>query len=149
MHAPSIVPLVGATVSLICLAGTVRGLRVDGTIVRRVVRESMPVLFMAGAIDCLAGAILEQRLDRFLALPALFILVPPFLEDSNALAGILSSRLASKLHLGLIEPRAWPQQLALIDISINFLFAFAVFFLVGFSANLIAVLTNNADAGAA
>ncbi len=149
VHAPSIVPLVGAIVSLICLAGTVQGLRVDGAIVRRVVRESMPVLFMAGAIDCLAGALLEQRLDRFLALPALFILVPPFLEDSNALAGILSSRLASKLHLGLIEPKAWPQRLALIDISINFLFAFSVFFLVGFSANLIAVLTGNATPGLA
>ncbi|HTG47749.1 MAG TPA: magnesium transporter, partial [Actinomycetota bacterium] len=147
VHQPGAVPAVGIVVSLLCLVGTVQGFRVDGAITRRIVRESMPVLFLAGAIDCLAGALLEQRLDRFLALPALFILVPPFLEDSNALAGILSSRLASKLHLGLIEPRAWPQQLALIDISINFLFAFAVFFLVGFSANLIAVLTNNATPG--
>ena len=52
-------------------------------------------------------------------------------------------------HASLIEPKAWPQRLALIDISINFLFAFSVFFLVGFSANLIAVLTGNATPGLA
>jgi mgtE-like transporter len=148
-NVPSIVPIVGFVVSLGCLLGTIQGFRADGAITRRVVRESMPVLFLAGAIDCLAGAVLEQRIDRFLALPALFILVPPFLEDSNALAGILSSRLASKLHLGLIEPKAWPERLAFIDISINFLFAFSVFFLVGFSSNLIAVLTGNATPGLA
>jgi mgtE-like transporter len=148
-NAPSLVPAVGIVASLACLAATIQGLRVDSAIVRRIVRESMPVLFLAGAIDCLAGAVLEQRIDRFLALPALFILVPPFLEDTNALAGILSSRLASKLHLGVIEPKAWPQTLALIDISINFLFAFSVFFFVGFSSNLIAVVTGNATPGLA
>ena len=74
-------------------------------------------------------------------LPALLILVPPFLEDSNALAGILASRLGSKLHLGLIEAKPIPDRLAWIDIAINFVFATSVFFLVGFSANLVAVVT--------
>jgi mgtE-like transporter len=98
-------------------------------------------------VDLLAGTVVEARLERFLAYPVLLILVPPFLEDTNALAGILSSRLASKLHLGLIEPRPVPQPLAWMDISINFVFAGSVFFMVGLSAQLIGMATHQASPG--
>jgi mgtE-like transporter len=114
---------------------------------RRIVRESLPVLFLAGTIDILAGVVIESRLEHFLAYPALLILVPPFLEDTNALAGILSSRLASKLHLGLIRPNATPERLAMLDIGINFVFAISVFFMVGLSAYLVSVATNRAGPG--
>ena len=108
---------------LVCLVMTLRGLFTELPIARRIVRESMPVLLFAGVVDLLAGTVVEARLEHFLAFPALLILVPPFLEDTNALSGILSSRLASKLHLGLIEPTRVPQALAWMDVSINFLFA--------------------------
>ncbi len=100
-----------------------------------------------GLVDILAGTALEARLDHFIAFPALLVLIPPFLEDTNALSGILSSRLASKLHLGLIEPRRVPQPLAWMDVSINFLFAASVFFMVGLSAQLIAMATGQASPG--
>jgi len=112
-----------------------------------VVRESMPVLFAAGVIDILAGTVVEARIGRFLAFPALFVLIPPFLEDTNALTGILSSRLASKLHLGVIEPRPFPQALAWVDISIQFVFAVSVFFMVGLATEVVSLLTNLASPG--
>jgi len=140
-------PWVAGVTGAICLVETVRGFRSDLPLARRIVRESLVVLFAAGTIDLFAGTLVDVRLDKFLAIPALLILVPPFLEDSNALAGILSSRLGSKLHLGLIEPRPIPQRLAWIDIGINFAFATSVFFLVGFSANLVAVVTDLATPG--
>ena len=89
----------------------------------------------------------DLRLNSFLALPALFILVPPFLEDTNALSGILSSRINSKLHIGAIDPTPIPQTLAWIDIAINFVFAASVFFMVGLSAHLVAVGTGQASPG--
>lgn len=124
-----------------CLYVTIRGLISELPLARRIVRESMPVLFMAGLVDLLAGTVVEARIERFLAFPALFVLVPPFLEDTNALSGILSSRLGSKLHLGLIEPKSVPQPLALVDIGINFIFAVSVFLLVGLSAELVSLAT--------
>ncbi|MFB3737983.1 MAG: magnesium transporter [Candidatus Velamenicoccus archaeovorus] len=138
---------VGIAVSAICLAGTVRGLLSDLPLARRVVRESMPVLFIAGTVDILAGIVIEARLERFLAFPALLVLVPPFLEDTNALSGILSSRLASKLHLGVLEPRAVPQPLALVDVSVNFVFAVSVFLMVGLSAWVVSLATGQASPG--
>jgi mgtE-like transporter len=139
-HAPAAVPYVAGTAAAICAFETVRGLRTKDPMVGRIVRESLVVLFVAGTIDLVAGSVLESKVDSLLAVPALIILVPPFLEDTNALAGILSSRLGSKLHLGLIDPTPWPQALAWADIAINFIFAISVFFLVGFSANLVAVI---------
>jgi mgtE-like transporter len=138
---------VGVAVATVCLAATVRGLLTNLPLARRVVRESMPILFLAGVVDILAGIVIEARLERFLAFPALLVLVPPFLEDTNALSGILSSRLGSKLHLGVLEPRTVPQPLALVDVSINFVFAVSVFFMVGLSAQIVSLATGRASPG--
>lgn len=140
-------PAVAIVTAAVCLLETARGFSSRSPVVRRIVRESIAVLFGAGLIDLLAGTVVDVRLERFLAVPALLILVPPFLEDTNALAGILSSRLSSKLHLGLIEPRTVPERLAWLDIAINFAFAASVFFMVGFSANLVAVVTGQGTPG--
>lgn len=146
---PGATPFLAASAAAACLVGSIRGLASPLPIVRRIVRESLIVLFLAGTIDLLAGTVVEVRLERFLALPALLILVPPFLEDTNALSGILASRLGSKLHLGLIGPRSIPERLAWVDIGINFVFAVSVFTLVGVSANVVAVLTRQATPGLA
>ena len=42
------------------------------------------------------------------AIPALLALVPAFLASAGALGGILSSRLTSELHLGIIDPTTLP-----------------------------------------
>jgi len=147
LHVPAAVPWVAGAAAAFCAVETVRGIRARDPMVRRIVRESMVVLLIAGTIDLMAGSILEQKVDSLLAIPALIILVPPFLEDTNALAGILSSRIASKLHLGLIDPTPWPQALAWADIAINVVFAVSVFFMVGFSANLVAVVLGKVTPG--
>jgi mgtE-like transporter len=144
---PMVTLIVGVVASTICLVETVRGWLSDRPRLRRIVRESLPILMLAGLIDILAGVVIERRLPSFVTYPALLILVPPFLEDTNALSGILSSRLASKLHLGLIRPRATPEPLALVDIAINFIFAISVFFMVGLSAQLVSMATNQASPG--
>ena len=52
----------------------------------------------------IAGLTIEKRFESFLVYPALLVLVPPFLEDSGALGGILSARVSTKLHLGTLVP---------------------------------------------
>ena len=146
-HFGSLTPYIAAVAAAACLVGTVHGWREDLPTIRRIVHQSMAILFIAGLIDLLAGTVVDLRLSSFLALPALFILVPPFLEDTNALSGILSSRINSKLHIGAIDPTPIPQTLAWIDIAINFVFAASVFFMVGLSAHLVAVGTGQASPG--
>ena len=98
---------------------------------RRIVLESLPVLAYAALVDVLAGTVLETRLDAFLESPALLVLVPPFIASCGSLGGILSARLASDLHLGLIEPRWLPEKRAALDGSMTVLFAFTAFTGVG------------------
>lgn len=128
----------GAAVAAVSLAALVMGLRTTLPAARRIMRESVVMLSLTGIVMLFAGAVIEHRRDRFLALPALLVLIPPFLEDAGALGGIVSSRLTSKLHLGAIRPRLIPERLALLDISLLAPFALSVFTLLGVSAHLVA-----------
>jgi mgtE-like transporter len=134
---------------LFCAVVTVRGLMTRLPLARRVILESLPILGLAGVLNIFAGAIVERRLDVFSAFPALFVLVPPFLEDTGALGGILASRLASKLHLGVISPRLVPEPAAILDTSIIFLFSISVFFFVGVSAWAVSALRGSQGPGSA
>lgn len=136
---------VGIAVSVVM---TVRGLLTDLTTARRVLRESLLLLSLAGAVDIFAGLVVETRLEDFVEFPALLVLIPPFLADAGALGGILTARLASKLHLGVLSARGRPESLALLDSSIIVLFALLIFVLVGISTDIVAGLFGLASPGA-
>lgn len=79
---------------------------------RRIVRESAPVLTAAVGFSMLAGVVLERRLELFESVAALLILQPAFVSSAGALGGILSSRLSTAFQLGLIEPDLLPDRRA-------------------------------------
>jgi mgtE-like transporter len=141
-------PSLAVVLTVVSLAVLAAAYRSGLPVLHRILRESVPVLLLAGTVDVVAGLTIERRLESFLAFPALLVLVPPFLEDSGALGGILSSRLSSKLHLGVIEPLALPQRAARRDVALIFAFALPVFALVGLSADLAAAVTGLASPGA-
>jgi mgtE-like transporter len=105
---------------------------------RRIVAESLPILVLAGAIDVFAGVTIERRFESFLAFPALLVLVPPFLEDSGALGGILAARISTKLHLGTLEPSRSPWRSASEDILLVYMYSVPVFVFLGLSSALAA-----------
>jgi mgtE-like transporter len=114
---------------------------------RRIVRESVPILVVAGSISALAGVTLEKSFARFEALPALLVLVPAQLSSSGALGGILSGRLSSKLFLGLVDPQTGPDREARRDISLVFLLAVPVYVFNGFGAHWVAQALGEASPG--
>lgn len=122
-------------VAVVCLVVAVRN-RLP--IARRIFRESAATLMIAGLVSLFAGIIIEHQRAIFLEHKALLVLIPSFLADAGALGGILSARLTSKLHLGAVAPRIWPQRLALLDISLAAPFALMVFTLVGVSSHFVA-----------
>lgn len=125
---PEVIGAVGVVAAIVL---AVVGIRKDEPTIRRVVRESLVVLTVAVTLDVLAGTVMEARLDQFLTVPALLVLIPPFIANCGSLGGMLASRLASKLHVGLIEPKAWPNKLAGLDISTTFLLGLLAFTGVG------------------
>jgi mgtE-like transporter len=109
-------------------------------VTRRIVRESIIVVIGAGCLSLIAGHALEQRLDRLATFPALLALVPPFLAASGAIGGILSSRLTSKLHLGLLDPTNVPGRTARDDARFAYLVGFPVFLSASIVADVAAAL---------
>ena len=122
-----VTPIVATACAVLTVVVLVVAVRAGLDLLTRIVRESLPVLLVAGLIDVVAGLTIEKRLQSFIAFPALLVLIPPFLEDTGALGGILSSRLATKLHLGLIESAGVPPPLARDDFVLTFLYALPVF----------------------
>jgi mgtE-like transporter len=93
----------------------------------RIVRESLPVLALAAVLSLIAGATVQARQESFLRHEALLVLLPGFLATAGALGGILSSRLATKFHLGLVAPGAVPPPAALRDMRAVFVIAVPIF----------------------
>jgi len=106
---------------------------------RRIVVHTAPILVLCILLDIGAGLTIDNEIAALVASAALLVVIPPFLEDANALGGILTSRLASLLHMGLLEPTRVPGKLALENFAIIYIFAFWVFTLVGVTAYIVAL----------
>ena len=113
----------------------------------RIVRQSLPVLAIAGGASALAGVAVERRLEPFTENPALLVLLPAFLSSAGALGGILSGRLGTKLHLGLIEPAGLPGRLARRDIASALALALPVFVFDAVGAHYLALLVQHQSPG--
>jgi mgtE-like transporter len=137
---------VNATASTVCLLVAVyaifRSFTTDVPGVRRIVLEMAAVILLTPILDVLAGALLQSREPELLAFPAVLLLIPPFVSQAGALGGIFSSRVTSKLQLGVIRPRAWPDAPALLDASLVVGSGLAVFGLIGSVAFGLAALTH-------
>src|SRR5437870_5195970 len=88
------------------------------------------------SIAAFVGLTIEKRFSSCLVYPALLVLVPPFLEDSGALGSILSARVSTKLHLGLLVPGRGGLRSIGEDFLLVYLYAVPVFFLLGVSADI-------------
>ncbi|MGQ0669213.1 MAG: magnesium transporter [Actinomycetota bacterium] len=132
----------------VCLYATVRGAMTDLKGVRRILLEMTPVILLTPLLDILAGTLLESRSAGFAVFPGILVLIPPFVSQAGALGGILSSRLSSKLQLGVISPRGRPEPPALVDVSLVVGFGMVVFTLIGTVALGLSRLAGLAHPGA-
>ena len=114
---------------------------------RQILRESYPVLGLALVLSTLAGIAVEKQLGIFAALPALLVLQPAFVSSAGALGGILSSRVATNLHRGLVEPKVRPGVGARRDALLVLLIGLPVFIFNGIGAHLVAGLIGTTSPG--
>ncbi|NNC78680.1 MAG: hypothetical protein HKN94_00890 [Acidimicrobiales bacterium] len=142
--ASEIIGLLSIAVALVILFMVLRS---SLPILHRIVIESLPVLAVASSISLVAGIVVEKRLQSFLDEPALLVLVPAYFGMAGALGGILSSRLGTKIHLGLITPSAIPSKVAWEDIRSVVALSLPIFGLVGLFSHLGAVVFGTASPG--
>jgi mgtE-like transporter len=143
-----VTPVIAVLCAALAIASLLVAVRSNLPIMRRILVESLPVLALAGTVDLLAGITIEKRLESFITFPALFVLVPAFLEDSGSLGAILASRISTKLHLGTLEGGRGAWRRAADDVLLIYLYAVPVFVFLGFSSVIVAHLANKASPGA-
>jgi len=142
-----VTPVIAVLCVALAVVSLVAAIRSHLPFLRRIVLESFPVLALAGAVDVLAGLTIEKRLESFLTFPALFVLVPAFLEDAGSLGAILAARISTKLHLGTLEPGRGAWRVALDDVLLIYMYAIPVFVFLGGSSTVIAHVANKASPG--
>ena len=142
-----VTPTIAAIVTVLSAAGVVWSFRAGHRLLTEIMRESLPILAVAGLIDLIAGITIEKRLDNFIEFPVLLILLPGFLGTAGALGGVLSSRLSTKIHLGLIHPGPVPRGAASGDIAMIFTLSIPVFAASGVIAEIGGQLANRASPG--
>jgi mgtE-like transporter len=139
------------TFSLIFLVLTVylsyRAFMMKKSETKRIIMQSVPVLLICIVLDIAAGLTIDNQITGLVTLPALLILIPPFLEDANALGGILTSRLSSMLHMGTIEPTRTPGRTSWENFAIIYIFSIWVFTLVGVTSHFVAEILGMGSPG--
>jgi mgtE-like transporter len=125
---------------VVAVAVTVLGFRLGTQNLGRILAESLPILAITGTVTILVGVALEERSEQFTTLLALSVLLPAFLQEGGALGGILSSRLSSKIHLGLLAPRGLPPMAAFRDFVLIYTFATGVYLFIGAASHVLAVI---------
>jgi mgtE-like transporter len=142
---------VGAVAAGLCTAATAAALVAAFLVevqVRRILLEMIAVVALAPLLDIFAGALLEAHRGELQAATAVLILIPPFVSQAGALGGILSSRLSSKLQLGVITPRGRPEIPAVVDGVIVIVLGLAVFTAIGAAAWGLSTVTGGGHPGA-
>ncbi len=137
----------GVVLALLSAVALGWGLRTGLPELRRIVRESVPVLTAAAALSAMAGITLEKSFDDLDAFPALLVLAPAFVSSAGALGGVLSGRLSSKLLLGLVDPESVPGRAARADIGFVFVLSLPIYALNGLGAHLVADLLGERSPG--
>jgi mgtE-like transporter len=108
--------------------------------VRSITRALLPVLLVLTALELLSGLTLESFEATLLRYPSLLVLAPAVIGTAGNLGSILSARLATAFHLGLLSFDPGDERLGGNAVA-TVLLAVTVFPLVGAGAWLVVRLT--------
>jgi mgtE-like transporter len=114
---------------------------------RRIVRESIPILIVAGCVSAGAGVALQNSFGVFDRYGALFVLELAHLSTGGALGGVLAGRLATKMFLGTSTPSSYPDREARRDISLLFFLAVPIYLFNGLGAQFVSTLVGKDSPG--
>ena len=99
---------------------------------KRVVINSTPTLLFCLVFEIAAGIVIQNEQDRLISYSVLLIMMPAFLNEGNALSGMLTSRLSSMLHLGTMRAGVAPPRVAWENFAIIYVCAVLTFAYIGF-----------------
>ena len=116
--------------------------------IRSIFRESLMLLPLLAFLGIIAGAVYSTEAEQLTTSAALLILIPPFMGVCGSIGGIMSSRLATGLHMGTISPTYLPGRDSLPYFSLTFLYAVVLLPFLGFTVHIAAGVFGMGSPGA-
>ncbi len=101
---------------------------------KSILKESIPTLVLAAIISLVAGLILHANKDFLHILPGILIIIPSFNQMNGAIMSVLSCRISSALHLGLIHPKLHTTKTLNRNVSATYITAILSFIAFGIIA---------------
>ncbi|HJJ88910.1 MAG TPA: magnesium transporter [Methanocorpusculum sp.] len=113
--------------------------------VKDVLREGVPLLAPLSLLGIGAGVLYTDNLESLIAAAAILILMAPFMNGCGSIGGILTSRVATEMHMGLVNADIIPSKTILWHFAENYVYALLILPLMGgiahSAANTIGITT--------
>lgn len=135
-----VTPAIAFVTSLVAISLFVFSIFSKHARLKHIVRESTPILVIGGLVSIFAGITVQGRLESLSEIPIFLVMIPPILSINGAIGSILSSRIATKLHLGTIRSDKISFQSVSEDIALVYLLAIPIFLFLGIFAAFFAVI---------
>ena len=91
---------------------------------RAIVATMMPILIALSVLQMGSGYVLETLEETYLGNPTLLVMVPVMIDMGGNLGCIMSSRLSTRLHLGMLSFRLhdtdlWTNTVAILSLALT------------------------------
>ncbi len=133
-------PLARATTLLLIMFSTaalVYSLGSSHLIMVRIVKQSLPVLVVSTILATVAGIFMGMTEEMLVTFSTVLLLIPVFNAESGNLGGILSSRLTSAYHLGMVRMGRRPEGETWTNFNFIFLLSVLIFPTLGLLAYIV------------
>jgi len=128
-----IIVLIGIIIALIAFK---RGTKT----MKDVLKEGLPLLIPLSLLGIFAGILYTNNLEDLITAAAILILISPFMNGCGSIGGILTSRVGTEIHMGLVNPKLFPQKIVWKHFLENYIYALVILPLMGLLAHYAAVL---------
>lgn len=127
----SLILIIGTAIAVVRILRTKASKRDYSGESKRIFVHSLPILLICLVFEIGAGILIQDEQDSLMEYSVLMIMIPAFLNQGNALSGMLTSRLSSMLHLGILEPRWTPRSGAWENFVLMYVCAMLTFLYIG------------------
>ena len=112
-----------------------------------ILKEGLPLLLPLSLLGIVAGVLYTNQLESLIAAAAVLILISPFMNGCGSIGGILTSRIGTEMHMGLIDPKILPQKQVWKHFLENYIYSIVILPLMGLIAHFSAVMLNISTPG--
>lgn len=94
---------------------------------KRIIVQSMPILLACVFLELATGLLIENEEEKLIEYAVLMLMMTAFLNEGNALSGMLTSRIGSMFHMGTMPRTPLPPREAGENFFIMYILAFITF----------------------